>query len=95
MLDLEFKATWLEALKSGKYTKGKGKLSRSNLNGMCYCCLGVAEIVCDIERCSPEYLDKAKAFEFGLSHEMQKKLALINDETETFDEVIKYIEEKL
>lgn len=40
-MDPEVKKKWLEALRSGKYKQGKGKLKRSDT----YCCLGV---LCDL-----------------------------------------------
>jgi hypothetical protein len=42
LLSLEDKTKWIEALKSGKYQKGKLYLSKENK----YCCLG---ILCEIE----------------------------------------------
>lgn len=50
-LNPEFKEKWIEALKSGKYKQGKGKL-RSNKEY--YCCLGVA---CKIEGIPDVFLD--------------------------------------
>lgn len=41
--NLEHIRAWIEALESGKYMQGSGALCRSNgINGMEYCCLGVA-----------------------------------------------------
>ena len=38
----EFKALWVEALRSGKYKQGKGKLRQGDEHdGFSYCCLGV------------------------------------------------------
>jgi hypothetical protein len=38
LLPLEDKTKWIEALKSGKYKKGKGVLNKRNNE---YCCLGI------------------------------------------------------
>lgn len=40
-MNKEIKKDWINALKSGKYKQGQGKLRDNN----CYCCLG---ILCDI-----------------------------------------------
>lgn len=55
-LDPEFKAKWIEALRSGKYKQGKGRLYtfNNNNNESTYCCLGVAGLVCGL---SNETLD--------------------------------------
>lgn len=42
MIDNEFTREWAEALRSGKYLQGIGKLRPTNIT---FCCLGVA---CDI-----------------------------------------------
>ena len=36
------KSEWLQALKSDKYTQGRGQLRGNNVDGIvCHCCLGV------------------------------------------------------
>jgi hypothetical protein len=44
-IDPVFKARWLEALRSGRYKRGKGVLRRETPKGSEFCCLGVA---CDL-----------------------------------------------
>lgn len=42
----ELKQRWLEALKSGKYAKGKHLLKATRRDGTeCFCCLGVLGVV--------------------------------------------------
>lgn len=41
----EIKEKWLEALRSGNYKQGTGKLRQVEKNGDTYCCLGV---LCDV-----------------------------------------------
>lgn len=41
----ELKDKWLNALKSGEFTQGKGKLRDDNGN---YCCLGVLSVICEL-----------------------------------------------
>jgi hypothetical protein len=43
-MDTELKAKWVEALRSGKYTQGRGALRR---NDNTYCCLGVLADIID------------------------------------------------
>lgn len=93
-LEPEFKAKWLEALRSGKFKQAKGTLREEPpQGGIGYCCLGVA---CEISGAT----DALKRGEnmpgnstinewFGLgaydetgSFEICDKLAGINDETE-------------
>ena len=46
----EFKQRVIDALRSGKYPKGKGSLKRRNSEGVYqYCCLGVIADICGIE----------------------------------------------
>lgn len=45
--NLEHRQQWIDALKSGKYKKGEGRLKT---NDNCYCCLGVlAELNNDLD----------------------------------------------
>lgn len=45
MLDKELRDRWIEALKSGKYQQGKGKLRYRKEDSDQFCCLGV---LCDV-----------------------------------------------
>lgn len=40
--------TWIEALESGSYEQGRSKLAQPSDEGTLYCCLGVANEVCDL-----------------------------------------------
>lgn len=94
---------WLEALRSGKYAKGNYRLRKYNN----FCCLGV---LCEVQGVPAEvsvptagiysYLGKIALFpptleeKLDLTTEFVDQLATTNDNTSTFDEVIKLIEEK-
>ena len=89
---------WIAALESGKHKKGKGVLCNSQNEK---CCLGV---LADIEgELSPNrhflnhpyYTAYLPDGQFGLSRELQAKLAIINDRSETFAPVIGYIKENV
>lgn len=40
--------TWIEALESGRYRQGKGRLGTESEGVTYYCCLGVANEACDL-----------------------------------------------
>ena len=95
---------WVGALEGGKHKKGKGALC--DFEGE-KCCLGV---LADIEGklsnerdCAgyryflndPYYTAYLPHDQFGLSHELQAKLAVINDQSETFANVIEYIKKNV
>jgi hypothetical protein len=108
LLPLDIKEKWLEALRSGKYNKGKESL----LNDDKYCCLGV---LCEVQE-RPKTLFKENKFMFdgdlggivrsnplfsylnglgsfkGFKIEGYINLAYVNDESETFENVIEIIE---
>ena len=107
----EFKKKWIHALENEyKDKKGKGYLVVDSLDGMKYCCLGVA---CEVSGLLPKnivfvigYKDPAGIFmlggltplqlkEIGLSRPKQARLIEINDENETFEPVIEYIKNNL
>lgn len=46
-MNLEVKAKWLEALRSGKYKQGVGSLKQLHEDEIKHCCLGV---LCDLAR---------------------------------------------
>jgi hypothetical protein len=56
-LPTEFTLKWLEALRSGEYKQGKGYLYNSVDNT--YCCLGVAGVVCGMDK---DKLDEYNGF---------------------------------
>lgn len=105
MMPPEVKIKWLAALESGIYTKGKNAL---NNNGR-LCCLGVLCEVMEVPK-HRVYDDGSVEYDFNGSSwsglipcdfcnigdsRIVEKLADINDNTETFKEVIEYIKENL
>lgn len=104
-IDPEFKVKWIEALKSGKYKKGK-RVLRTITNR--YCCLGVAgDLLCpdEWELATSEQYYRLRNDVAGLSESIrnmiglvnfdQGKLMSLNDNNKTFDPAIKWIEENL
>lgn len=55
-MKIDIAKQWIDALKSGTYQQGQGKLHATNIKGECmYCCLGV---LCDLYRQqNPDELD--------------------------------------
>ena len=100
-MDKDFVKKWIEALRSGKYEQGKGKLFKDNF----YCCLGVAGICAQIPL--SEMYDKDSFFypKFKKYPDLPKelsesvlgnKLAIMNDCDEmSFNEIANYLEENL
>lgn len=106
-MEKQYKEQWLEALKSGKYKKGTGKLRAKEDDGSySWCCIGV---YCDVrgfklEESGMDCVEqddklwyKPANLEIGYAH--LDKLVEINDRgknrSENFDDVIKYIEANL
>lgn len=103
-MNSEIKKKWVEALRSGLYKQGTGRL-RCNDN---YCCLGV---LCDItdkskwrmteynfyygsQFCHSAYPSETK--KFGLSKSEVEHLIYLNDaENRDFNQIANYIEENL
>lgn len=97
-LDKEVKAKWVEALRSGKFKQGKGKLKY----GDNYCCLGVA---CEIGITSKDFNSELVSLDF-LPSSIQDELAKMNDGSKykwenrkiagrSFMEIADWIEENL
>lgn len=104
MMQPEWKAKWLDALKSGEYLQGRGRLC---VGGQ-YCCLGVlAEIMGALrpDPCRPRakvtlegnlgYLDGATLDKARLPVSEQNSLAILNDISSDFLPTIEYIEKNL
>lgn len=99
-MDKELKTKWIEALRSGKYYQGKGRLKDSFDR---YCCLGV---LCDVSniQINKSGLD-CIVDDVACGYRPIKKilgevkvinLYKMNDlENMTFDEIADYIEENL
>ncbi len=92
----EVKEKWLEALKSGEYKKGKYCLKNNDE----FCCLGVLCDISGLSDWSDEIYDGArqclpiKVEDWSDIH-YQNTLIEINDNSDDWDEIIEYIEEKL
>jgi len=108
LLPVDIKEKWLNALRSGEYTKGREYLCSDNK----YDCLGV---LCEIQGIKRKKKKNAHTYYQGCTSILSEKnpmysilgdngkfngfnirgtegLASINDTTETFDEVIEVIE---
>lgn len=93
---------WLEALRSGNYNEGVGKLYYKNPKGNeSYCCLGVCGAVNNYD---PELLKANFSLTKGegrgpvwkIPHEIQQKLIQFNDDDGmTFSEIANWIEKNL
>lgn len=103
----EFKAKWLEALRSGKYTQGKNSL---RTEAGLFCCMGVACDIIDPAKWAQEshgdgydwgharagYTDNALGQALGISKSEMGTLASMNDEAgKSFAEIADYIEANL
>lgn len=105
-MNAEWKAKWLEALRSGSYQQGKGTLRYKGE----FCCLGV---LCDIsgmgvweetgcgfayqviEEAERGHLPDVVRRATELEWEMQTRLSGMNDEGWTFQKIADHIEEAL
>ena len=108
-LDPDVKKTWTDALRSGVYEQGCGKLKRDNNT---YCCLGVA-IECGLTEPKTGFAEVSETFvsESFLPQSIQNELARMNDgtlghtdnmgiktsavEPKSFDEIADWIEANL
>ena len=69
----ELRTAWLEALRSGEYKQGIGKLCNSNLD---YCCLGVLCEVAGIPKVEEDDLFTFNYFAAGLPPALMEKVGL-------------------
>tara|TARA_R110000764_G_scaffold157169_1_gene245005 strand:+ start:41 stop:421 length:381 start_codon:yes stop_codon:yes gene_type:complete len=103
----ELKDKWIAALESGEYDKAQGELESKGVDGACsYCCLGVLQMLTD-GHVSPirmaddsgdidDDLPHSSYYEWvGLDPDVAYRLALQNDSTGTFAEVIESIKERV
>lgn len=108
-MNIELRRKWIEALRSGQYTQGFGRLQTEDGK---FCCLGV---LCDVSGVGhwdfrlgyPVYLasekDSGKVLlpeairaMIGISKEQELKLARLNDvKPQSFSEIADYIEKEL
>jgi hypothetical protein len=100
----EWKAKWLEALRSGAYTQAREAMKLHQPES--YCCLGVLrELVkpgcTDLQggEGGDEYLPDDIAGEVGVPLHVQERLAHLNDgylcEPHSFKQIADYIEQNL
>lgn len=105
-MDPEWKAKWIEALESGRYLQGQGKLADKLPDGLRYCCLGVLQNIVsgDLET-QPENgllpnetavlvglpTTKSDDFELVSKRHYQKRLARMNDNHVDFPTIAKWI----
>lgn len=104
MMTVGFLTRWIKALESGNYKKTLGTLHDNEG----YCCLGVQA---DIQGCTwkdgvPYFKDKINSSDYkngylgpnlakGLSLRSQITLSRLNDDSKTFEPVIKFLKRKL
>lgn len=105
-LPKEFKKQWINALESGEYNKGREQLWNKVDNT--FCCLGVAGKICGVtgfghneytylttdDQPNLRGLSKVPQILLGTG-KIPEDLAIINDRTEDFGEVIDYIKKNL
>jgi hypothetical protein len=85
---------WCEALRSGEYKQGQGKLYNEETD--CYCCLGVLNKLMPKKYIAVrQVLMKTEHFESnkGWIPNLAKSLAAMNDNGQTFLEIADIIEE--
>lgn len=93
----ELKQKWIKALRSGKYQQGRYKLYSRKQYGEYYCCLGVLRHINDPsdERMGKGVLTIKQLEEFDLSISAQEKLARMNDNGYSFNQIADFIEENV
>ena len=77
----------MQALQSGKYTQGKGKLKRTRKDGThTYCCLGVLrDLYPKCKGTTANELSKIGLKKAGLTSEQMHHLVCMNDSSEFFN----------
>ena len=110
LLDPELKKNWLAALRSGDYVKGNHRLCTIDSDGDRYCCLGVLYEILHgkdgwnesrFDDLTQSYvrvtaLDSSVTFGHSVITDPHVgELAALNDNSDTFDPVIRYIENHL
>lgn len=105
----EIKQRWLEALRGGRYTQGRGQLRNEN---QCFCCLGVLCDISGLGRWDPDnsyvmpgdpagssglsYPPLSLQAEIGLPIQARNVLAAMNDsQARSFAAIADWIEEAL
>lgn len=68
---------WIAALESGEYLQGKGRLVQETIDGLRYCCLGVACVVAGLERRGEEFKVSATRYDaYATGDEFGSRLGL-------------------
>ncbi len=103
----EIRESWIKALRSGEYAKGKGAMRQDSLHGKKYCCLGVlCEILPEVTWNGKLYAYKGGVIEtqylppgvkalVGMSTSQEIRLAEKNDAANDFETVIADIKRNL
>lgn len=104
ILDPDIKEKWIQALESGEYEQGNGRLYDAEANR--YCCLGVLAKVCDMKISSEfdgivdsdgderDYIPLFKLFGEDSNAGLPSILIEMNDEGSTFQEIAQKIREE-
>ena len=106
LMDKKIKKEWLRSLRSGEYDQNVETLVTKDAkleSGYAFCCLGVLTNIyheqhgTEFTKCEQEYgmlSDKVQEWA-NLSDDKQEKLAFMNDDGMSFDEIADYIQENL
>jgi hypothetical protein len=109
-MDPEIKAKWVEALRSGEYTQGRGSLKDNYDGDIKHCCMGVLAEVAGLELTPEEttssstrwlfmgdqgYLSDPTLKSLGLDYGIQSVLIAKNDTSSTFEDIADYIDQHL
>lgn len=94
-MDKELKKKWIDALRSGKYRQGTGRLIRTGISENEYCCLGVLCSVMGMEEEGDVFRDKTThlGYETALAElaeqlGLEKKVSLKGVQTDLQDKLI-------
>lgn len=100
-MNKEMKEKWVEALRSGEYNQGKGRLRQANQYGSYYCCLGVLrDLYPNLIKGQNGALSPEDRKQIGISAIVQGKLINMNDglyreKPTPFCKIADYIEKNL
>jgi hypothetical protein len=107
-MNAEIKQKWLAALRSGEYQQGKSALRRDEDGQRRYCCLGVLCDLIDPNEWQPAKEGVPVAYKHAIATGMPtydvmervelsmmaaQKLAMMNDDGQSFVAIAKWIEE--
>lgn len=100
-MDPNMKTEWVNALRSSHYRQGSGRMRRKRGDKVYFCCLGVLQDACDLDR--KEYpvinqgeFDGPALVRLGIPQSYQSKLISMNDNyCWDFSLIADYIEDNL